>query len=104
MTRLPHTVEQIFAQLCESRSHADGSRSSRKIDRTRVTLSSLPPLPRRHRLRINPQAYPLRSRFLLQLFQYRIPWRILPIPPAPALLDEFLIEIHPIGQHPAVER
>jgi len=28
---------------------------------------------------------------------YLIPCRILPVPPAPALLDEFLIEIHPIG-------
>ncbi len=35
---------------------------------------------------------------LTRPFQHRIPRRILPIPPAPALLDEFLIEIHPIGQ------
>ena len=38
------------------------------------------------------------SRFLLKPFQYRIAWRILPIPPTPAPLDEFLIEIHSIGQ------
>ena len=32
-----------------------------------------------------------------------IPLRLLPIPPAPTLLDEFLIDI-PIGQQPVAER
>ncbi len=27
-----------------------------------------------------------------------MPRRVLPIPPAPALPDEFVIQIHPIGQ------
>ena len=58
----------------------------------------LPPLPRRHLLRISPQAFLRLSRCLLQSFKLRISWRISPIPPAPALLDEFLIEIHAIGQ------
>jgi CheY-like chemotaxis protein len=35
---------------------------------------------------------------MLQPFQHRIAWRILPVPPAPILLDEFLIEVQPIGQ------
>ena len=60
--------------------------------------SLLPPLPRRHRLRIGPQAYLGVSCCLLQAFQHRIPRRILPIPPAHPLSDEFLIQVHPIGQ------
>ena len=47
---------------------------------------------------ISPQAFPGFSCVLLQPFKHRISRRILPIPPAPALLDEFLIEVHPIGQ------
>jgi len=43
------------------------------------------------------------SRFDFEPLKRRTPWRILPIPPAPALLDEFLIDI-PIGQQPTVER
>ena len=35
---------------------------------------------------------------MLQPFQHRISWRILPILPAPTLLDEFLIQVHAIGQ------
>ena len=42
--------------------------------------------------------YPCLSCFTFQMLEQRISWRILPIPPAPALLDEFLIEIHAIGQ------
>jgi hypothetical protein len=33
-----------------------------------------------------------------RLHQAVVSYGILPIPPAPALLDEFLIEVHPIGQ------
>jgi hypothetical protein len=64
-----------------------------------VHLFLLSTLPRRHRLRIGPQAFPLLSRVLLQPFENDIPWRILPIPPAPAVLDQLLIEAHPIGQN-----
>ena len=63
-----------------------------------VLTDSPPPFPRRHGLGIGPQAYPGLSRCLLQLFKNSIFRRILAIPPAPALLDEFLIEIHAIGQ------
>ena len=63
-----------------------------------ASAGSLPPLPRRHRLRISPQPFPRLSCFLLQYLQHRIPRCILPIPPTPALLDEFLIEIHPLGE------
>jgi len=49
-------------------------------------------------MEINTQAFLRFSCFLLQPFQHRVSWRIFFIPPAPALLDEFLIEIHPIGQ------
>jgi hypothetical protein len=58
----------------------------------------LSPLPRRHRLWISPQAFPRLSCVLLQPFQHYIPWCILPIPLAPVVLDEFLIESHAIGQ------
>ncbi len=47
---------------------------------------------------ISPQPFPLLSCGLLQLFEHSISRRILSIPPAPALLDEFLIEIHSIRQ------
>ena len=47
---------------------------------------------------VDPQT-PLRfSCFLLQPLKDRIPWRVLPIPPAPALLDQFLIDVRSIGQ------
>jgi len=62
-----------------------------------ISWLPLPPLPRRHRLRIGPQAFPSLSCFLLQLFQHRISWRILPIPPAPALFDEFVVDVRAIG-------
>ena len=65
------------------------------------TVSSclpLPPLPRRHGLGISPQAFPGLSCVVLQPFQHRILWRVLPIPPAPALLDEFLIDVRAIRQ------
>jgi hypothetical protein len=63
-----------------------------------ISLLPLPPLPRRHWIRIGSQSFPPHSCFLLQPFEHRISRRILPLPPAPALSDEFLIEIHPIGQ------
>src|SRR5215471_13822327 len=38
-------------------------------------------------MRIGPQPYPDRSRSRFQFFENYIPWRILPIPPAPAVVD-----------------
>ena len=38
------------------------------------------------------------SCFLLQPFQHRIPRRILPIPPAPAVFDQRVIDVGAIGQ------
>lgn len=49
-------------------------------------------------MRIGSQSFPPLSCFLLQHFEHRISRRILPLPLAPALSDEFLIEIRPIGQ------
>jgi hypothetical protein len=60
-----------------------------------VFVSAPSPLPRRHRLRMAHK--PLACVFL-QPFQHHIPRRLLPIPPAPAALDEFLIQAHAIGQ------
>ena len=57
-----------------------------------------PPLPRRHRLWISPQSSLSLSCFLLQSFEDDIARRIRPIPPAPALLDEFLIDVCSIRQ------
>jgi transposase len=51
----------------------------------------LPPLPRRHRLRIGPQAFPGFSCAPLQPFQHHILRRVARISPASALLDEFLM-------------
>ena len=42
---------------------------------------------------INPQAFLRLSRFFLQPFQHGITWRILPIPPAPPLFDECVIDV-----------
>jgi hypothetical protein len=61
-------------------------------------LFPFPPLPQRFRLRISPQPFLPLSCFRLKTFQHRISRRILPIPPAPAMLDEFLIQVHAIGQ------
>ena len=58
----------------------------------------LPPLPWRHRLRISPQPFLGVSCILLQSIQHRIPWRILPIPPAPAFFDECVINVGAIQQ------
>jgi hypothetical protein len=60
--------------------------------------------PRWDRCRIDPQAALGLSCFLFQPFQHRIARRIFSIPPAPALPDEFLIEIHAIEHQPALER
>ena len=51
-------------------------------------------------MRISPYAFLGLSCVLLQPFQYHypIPRRILPISPAPALRDEFLIRVRAIGQ------
>jgi len=61
-------------------------------------VSAPSPYPRRHRLRINPQAFLALSRFLLQPFQHRIPRRILSIPPAPAVFDECVVDIGAIKE------
>src|SRR5262249_37261265 len=53
--------------------------------------------PRRNRRRISPQPFLRLSGFLLQPFKYRISRRILPIPPAPAVFDHHVIEIHATG-------
>ena len=63
-----------------------------------ASTGSLPPLPRRHRLRIGPQPFLRLSRFLLQPFKHRIPRRILPIPPAPAVFDQRVIDVGAIRQ------
>ena len=57
-----------------------------------------PPLPRRHLNRINPQASLGFPCFLLQPFEYHILWRILPIPPTPAIFDERVIDVGAIQQ------
>ena len=44
-----------------------------------------------------PTNRPPLTRFLRESFQHRIPQRVCPIPPAPAVLDEFAIEVHAIG-------
>jgi hypothetical protein len=49
-------------------------------------------------MRIGPHSFPPVSCFLLQPFKYCILWSIFPIPPAPTLPYEFLIQVHPIGQ------
>lgn len=69
-----------------------------KLRASASVMPSLPPLPERHRLRIDPQAFPRLSCFCLESFQYGIPRRILLIPPTSALFDEFLIEVRAIGQ------
>jgi hypothetical protein len=51
-----------------------------------------------HRLRISPQPFLNLSRSVLQRFEYGIPRRIFPIPPAPAVFDERVIDVGPIGQ------
>lgn len=49
-------------------------------------------------MRISPQTFPRLSCFVLKPFQHRIPWRILPVPPAPAVFDQRVIDVGPIGQ------
>jgi len=55
--------------------------------------------PRRHMNRITPQTFLRLSRCLLQPLQHRIPWRILPIPPAPAIFDEGVVDVGTVAQH-----
>ncbi len=51
-----------------------------------------------HRLRVSLQAFPLLSCGLLQLFEHSIPWCIFPIPPAPSILDQHVIDVGAIWQ------
>jgi hypothetical protein len=60
--------------------------------------SRVPVHPRRHGLRISPQAFLRFQRFLLQPLKLSIPWRILPIPPAPAVFDKCVIDVGAIQQ------
>jgi len=69
-----------------------------------ILVSVLPPLPRRHRLRISPQASLGFSCCLLQLFEISIPWCIFSLPPAPAVFGEHLIDVGAIGQDPFSNR
>jgi hypothetical protein len=61
-------------------------------------LALFPPPPRWHWVRIGPQPYSGRSCSRFQFFKDRIPQRILPVPPAPALLDQRVIDVGAIGQ------
>ena len=63
-----------------------------------VLTTPLSPLPRRHGLRVSPQALLPLSRILLQPFEYRIPWHILPIPSAPTVFDQLMIDVGAIRQ------
>ena len=47
---------------------------------------------------ISPQAFLRFSCFLLQPFQHRIPWRIFPIPPTPAIFDQLMVDVGAIRQ------
>ena len=58
----------------------------------------LAPLPWLNRRRVIPQSSFCFPRVRLNFFSCHICWHILSIPPAPALLYELLIEVHPIGQ------
>jgi hypothetical protein len=58
-----------------------------------LTSPCFPVDPRWDGGRINPQASLGLLGVLLQSFKYRVTGRILPIPPAPALLHEFLIDV-----------
>src|SRR5262249_36590213 len=70
-----------------------------QVDCPLVLSAPLPPLPRRHRPRISPQAFLGLSRFHLQSFERDIIWRILSIPPAPAIFDECVIDVGAIPQN-----
>ena len=61
-------------------------------------LIPLPPFPRRHGMRIDPQAFLRFSCFLLKFLKLTIVRRILPIPSAPALFDQFVIDVGAVGQ------
>jgi len=58
-----------------------------------ASMAALPPLPRRHGMRIGPQAFLYVSCFLFQPPQHRIPWRILPVPQAPAVFDQHVDDL-----------
>jgi hypothetical protein len=77
---------------------AVGIRSSTRAIIPLVLTAPLPPFPRRHRLRIGPQAFLRLSCFRLQSFEHGIPWCILPIPPAPAVFDQRVIDVGAIRQ------
>ena len=63
-----------------------------------ASMAALPPLPRRHGMRIGPQAFLCVSCFLFQPPQHRIPWRILPVPQAPAVLTNMWMTLVPSGR------
>ena len=48
--------------------------------------------------RINPQAFLRVSCILLQVLKLGIPWRILPVPPAPAIFHQFMVDVGAIRQ------
>ena len=54
--------------------------------------------PRQHRLRISPQPLLALSGIPLQPFEHRFHRRILPIPPAPAVIDQHVIDVGSIRQ------
>jgi hypothetical protein len=62
----------------------------------RRSSALLPPVPQRDGCRIDPQAFLGLSRFLLKSFKFRISWRILPIPPTPAVFDQRVVDVGPI--------
>jgi hypothetical protein len=62
------------------------------------TSTKSSPLPRWHRLPIGPQPYPGSACSRFQFLKHHIPIRILPIPPAPAVFDQCVIDISSIRQ------
>ena len=92
-----HKCSRARAFCKSAKTFPRGFRQFPIIDPRRIRLF-LPPLPRRHRLRISPQAFLGFSCVLLQPFQNRIIWRILSITPAPAVFDQRVSDVGPIGQ------
>ena len=60
-------------------------------------------LPRRHRVQVGPQAPLACARVRFSLLHRRISWRILSIPPAPALFDQLVISVGAIVSFPVKE-
>ena len=62
------------------------------------------PLPRWHRLRISPQTFLGISRFRLQSLKVHVSYCILPIPPAPAIRDQRMVDgsCHPVEARRAI--